>query len=58
MIYLTLLVCLHHSREGIIYSLSGGPDGDSPPPNLSFLEVLNEFSPRLIPQDKSGKNGV
>ena len=50
-------------REGILYSLRGEEtsaqkDEDEPPTNLQFLDVLNEFTFRLIAQDKSGKTGV
>ena len=38
------------------------PDEDdeplSPPPNLEFLLVLSEFSPRLLEIDRTGKKGV
>ena len=30
----------------------------SPPPNLEFLLVLSEFSPRLLEIDRIGKKGV
>uniref|UniRef100_A0A671E2M2 Cohesin subunit SA n=1 Tax=Rhinolophus ferrumequinum TaxID=59479 RepID=A0A671E2M2_RHIFE len=47
-----LVVMLH--KEGIKFSLSelppAGPSGQ--PPNLAFLELLSEFSPRLFHQDK------
>ncbi|XP_032234908.2 cohesin subunit SA-1 isoform X2 [Nematostella vectensis] len=57
------LIFLH--REGIKYSLSR-PQGkrqspkkaEGPPPNLAFLDILGEFSFRLIQQDKSGRNGI
>ena len=45
-----LLVC----REGIVFSMSVGenlPQG-APPPNLSFMEVLCEFTNKLMKQDK------
>ena len=50
-------------REGILYSLRGEDtsaqkEEDEPPTNLQFLDVLNEFTFRLIAQDKSGKTGV
>ena len=48
-------------RDGIVFALSR-PDGDdnplSPPPNLEFLLVLSEFSPRLLEVDRTGKKGV
>ncbi|XP_076996854.1 cohesin subunit SA-3 isoform X2 [Tamandua tetradactyla] len=47
-----LLVTLH--KEGIKFSLSELPTAGSSgqPPNLAFLELLSEFSPRLFHQDK------
>ncbi|XP_037670737.1 cohesin subunit SA-3 [Choloepus didactylus] len=47
-----LLVTLH--KEGIEFSLSELPPAGSSgqPPNLAFLELLSEFSPRLFHQDK------
>ncbi|XP_011912604.1 PREDICTED: cohesin subunit SA-3 isoform X3 [Cercocebus atys] len=47
-----LVVMLH--KEGIKFSLSELPPAGSSdqPPNLAFLELLSEFSPRLIHQDK------
>ncbi|XP_053749708.1 cohesin subunit SA-3 isoform X4 [Panthera pardus] len=41
-------------REGIKFSLSESPPTGSSgqPPNLAFLELLAEFSPRLFHQDK------
>ncbi|XP_007954074.1 cohesin subunit SA-3 [Orycteropus afer afer] len=47
-----LVVMLH--KEGIKFSLSELPpaDSSSQPPNLAFLELLSEFSPRLFHQDK------
>ncbi|KAM6155870.1 cohesin subunit SA-3 [Rhynchocyon petersi] len=47
-----LIVMLH--KEGIKFSLSELPPADSSgqPPNLAFLELLSEFSPRLLHQDK------
>ena len=48
-------------REGIKYSLRNEDaqnDADEPPSNLQFLDVLNEFTFKLIAQDKSGKTGV
>ena len=41
-------------REGIVFSMSLGenvPQG-APPPNLSFMEVLCEFTNKLMKQDK------
>ncbi|XP_042826732.1 cohesin subunit SA-3 isoform X2 [Panthera tigris] len=47
-----LVVTLH--KEGIKFSLSESPPTGSSgqPPNLAFLELLAEFSPRLFHQDK------
>ncbi|XP_059975857.1 cohesin subunit SA-3 isoform X2 [Mesoplodon densirostris] len=47
-----LVVMLH--KEGIRFSLSELPPAGSSrqPPNLAFLELLSEFSPRLFHQDK------
>ncbi|XP_039077850.1 cohesin subunit SA-3 isoform X2 [Hyaena hyaena] len=47
-----LVVMLH--KEGIKFSLSESPPAGSSgqPPNLAFLELLAEFSPRLFHQDK------
>ncbi|KAM5228617.1 cohesin subunit SA-3 [Ctenodactylus gundi] len=47
-----LVVMLH--KEGIKFSLSELPPAGSAgePPNLAFLELLAEFSPRLFHQDK------
>ncbi|XP_077764101.1 cohesin subunit SA-3 isoform X9 [Canis aureus] len=47
-----LVVTLH--KEGIKFSLSEPPPpgSSSQPPNLAFLELLSEFSPRLFHQDK------
>ncbi|XP_023444166.2 cohesin subunit SA-3 [Dasypus novemcinctus] len=47
-----LLVTLH--KEGIKFSFSEIPPAGSSgqPPNLAFLELLSEFSPRLFHQDK------
>uniref|UniRef100_A0A8C3WNK8 Cohesin subunit SA n=1 Tax=Catagonus wagneri TaxID=51154 RepID=A0A8C3WNK8_9CETA len=47
-----LVVTLH--KEGIKFSLSELPPAGSTsqPPNLAFLELLSEFSPRLLHQDK------
>ncbi|XP_032742936.1 cohesin subunit SA-3 [Rattus rattus] len=47
-----LVVMLH--KEGIKFSLSELPPAGSSrePPNIAFLELLSEFSPRLFHQDK------
>ncbi|XP_042542659.1 cohesin subunit SA-3 [Dipodomys spectabilis] len=47
-----VVVKLH--KEGIKFSLSELPPAGSSgePPNLAFLELLSEFSPRLFYQDK------
>lgn len=41
-------------REGIVFSLQPGENAQSggPPPNLSFMEVLCEFTNKLMKQDK------
>ncbi|KFO36854.1 Cohesin subunit SA-3 [Fukomys damarensis] len=47
-----IVIKLH--KEGIEFSLSEFPPAGSSdePPNLAFLELLSEFSPRLFHQDK------
>ncbi|XP_036624728.1 cohesin subunit SA-3 [Trichosurus vulpecula] len=47
-----LIVMLH--KDGIKFSLAELPPAGSSnqPPNLAFLELLEEFSPRLFHQDK------
>ena len=62
MIYKQLLLFF---REGIKYSLRNDEasaqkekEDDEAPTNLQFLEVLNEFTFKLISQDKSGKTSV
>ena len=42
-------------REGIVFSvtpLENPHDARGPPPNMAFLEVLSEFSCKLMKQDK------
>jgi cohesin complex subunit SA-1/2 len=42
-------------REGILLAvnpLENPDDPTAPPPNLSFLEILTEFSNKLLKQDK------
>ena len=41
-------------REGILFSLAGFDTSDvnTPPPNISFMDVLAEFTSKLIKQDK------
>lgn len=41
-------------REGIVFSLHVDEHHDlsTPPPNLSFLEVICEFTNKLMKQDK------
>ena len=42
-------------REGIllaVHPLENPADPTGPPPNLSFLEILTEFSNKLLKQDK------
>ena len=48
-----------------MYSLRNGDTSvqkekqdEEPPTNLQFLEVLNEFTFKLITQDKFGNSGV
>ena len=55
------LVGIH--RDGIKYALSCDGDddeetGDDAPPNLPFLDILSEFSFRLVQVDKTGSKGV
>lgn len=38
--------------------MSAQKEKDEPPTNLRFLDVLSEFTFKLITQDKSGKTGV
>lgn len=51
-------------REGIHYALkinkrnSPRKGSGGVPPNLTFLDIVSEFTFRLIHQDKVGKNGV
>ena len=47
------MLCALH-REGILFSLSGMDSNDvsTTPANLSFLDVLAEFTSKLIKQDK------
>ena len=43
------------SREGILFSLTpleNPEDAAMPPPNLAFLEILHEFTSKLMKQDK------
>lgn len=46
---------LRPAREGIQFAFQepAGPDPGQPPLNLPFLEVLSEFSPRLLRPDKA-----
>ena len=42
-------------REGILFSINPRENPDfagGPPPNISFLEILIEFSSKLMKQDK------
>ena len=52
------LVGIH--REGIKLALQGRNAGESltPPPFLDFLEVISEFSYRLLTVDRTGQKGV
>ena len=55
-IYLFLFaVCV--VRMGVKYSTAVDPDSQSCP-HLNFLEVLCEFSYKLMDVDKEGDNGV
>ncbi|XP_073510897.1 cohesin subunit SA-3 [Phyllobates terribilis] len=45
------IVLLH--KEGIRFSLRASPDARWSPQNLLFLDVLSEFSPKLLTQDKA-----
>lgn len=47
-----LMLCFY--REGIVFSLHVDEHHDlsTPPPNLSFLEVICEFTNKLMKQDK------
>ena len=52
------LVGIH--REGIKLALQGSTADESqtPPPSLDFLEVIAEFSYRLLTVDRTGQKGV
>lgn len=42
-------------RAGILFAVSGAEtseDPTGPPPNLPFLEILTEFTNKLLKQDK------
>ena len=40
-------------REGILFACTGAnATAQGPPPNLAFLEVLAEFTSKLLRQDK------
>ncbi|XP_056456548.1 cohesin subunit SA-3 isoform X2 [Gadus chalcogrammus] len=45
------LVCLH--TDGIRFALRGHEEVPGQPPNLNFLEVLSEFSFKLIHEDRT-----
>ncbi|KAJ8246867.1 hypothetical protein GJAV_G00256240 [Gymnothorax javanicus] len=45
------LVSLH--EDGMSFAFQGVDDGDEPPPNLLFLEILSEFSFKLLRQDRA-----
>ena len=50
-IFLGHFLCIF--REGILFATSQGEvPSEGPPPNLAFLEVLAEFSSKLLRQDK------
>ena len=40
------------------HKVSGSVDHTKPPPNLDFLLILSEFSPRLLMVDRCGERGV
>lgn len=40
------------------HNVSGSVDHTKPPPNLEFLSILSEFSPRLLMVDRCGERGV
>ncbi|KAJ1523651.1 hypothetical protein ONE63_001493 [Megalurothrips usitatus] len=48
------ITALH--REGILFAVFQSPDApedpSNPPPNLAFLEILSEFTNKLLKQDK------
>jgi cohesin complex subunit SA-1/2 len=47
------ITALH--REGILFAvnpLENSADPTGPPPNLPFLEILTEFTNKLLKQDK------
>ena len=44
-----------YSREGILFSLTPMEDPNNPegpPPNMGYLEILSEFTAKLMKQDK------
>ncbi|XP_063044745.1 cohesin subunit SA-1 isoform X2 [Engraulis encrasicolus] len=43
---------LSFHQQGIHFALQGPQQEDAPPPNLAFLQVLSEFSFKLIQQDR------
>ncbi|XP_036403583.1 cohesin subunit SA-1 [Megalops cyprinoides] len=45
------LLCLH--EDGISFAFRDAGEGDEPPPNLHFLEVLSEFSFKLLRPDRT-----
>lgn len=47
------ITALH--RAGILFAVTGAENADDPtgpPPNLPFLEILSEFTNKLLKQDK------
>ena len=52
--YLILLTSRVAYREGILFAMSDCDDlqPGSPPPNIAFLDILTEFTSKLIKQDK------
>ncbi len=46
------IVAIHQEATRYVSDTAGGQTGSRAPPNLPFLEVIAEFSARLLPQDK------
>lgn len=47
----SLFVCMLVCRDGIRFALREADENDQP--NLRFLEILSEFSHKLIKQDRA-----
>ncbi|XP_068448835.1 cohesin subunit SA-1-like isoform X2 [Clinocottus analis] len=45
------LVALH--TDGVRFAFRAPPEGEEPQSNLGFLEILSEFSFKLLPQDRA-----